>query len=106
MITIQLTKNELAAIRELLDNKIELTETKIAQAEATGTQSSYDAASNELGDLEELALAFADVSNFTPLNADGSVDTASQVDLNDASDEWTAALSDADAAIVNKINRS
>ena len=67
MITIQLTKNELAAIRELLDNKIELTETKIAQAEATGTQSSYDAASNELGDLEELALAFADVSNFTPM---------------------------------------
>ena len=56
--------------------------------------------------LESVGSAISKFGFIYPLNADGSVDTASQVDLNDASDEWTAALSDADAAIVNKINRS
>ena len=62
MITIQLTKTELAEIRELLDKAIEQTETQIHQAAASGTQASYNAASDEQGRLEELALAFADVS--------------------------------------------
>jgi len=41
-----------------------------------------------------------------PLNNNGSVDTFSGVELDDASDEWFTALSDADAAIVNKFKEA
>ena len=52
--------------------------------------------------LPSVGSAISDFGFIYPLKADGSVDTFDQVDLNDASDEWLSALSEADAVIVNK----
>jgi hypothetical protein len=56
--------------------------------------------------LESVGSAISDFGFIYPLHADGSVDTFDQVDVNDVSDEWTAALSEDDAAIVNKVSFS
>ena len=55
--------------------------------------------------LESVGSAISNFGFIYPLNADGSVDTASQVDLNDASDEWLASLSDVDYAIVRQYEK-
>jgi hypothetical protein len=41
-----------------------------------------------------------------PLNKDGVPNEVSGVELDDASDEWFSALSDADAALVNKFKEA
>ena len=72
----------------------------------TDMNASFEQKQTNFTPLESVGSAISAFGFIYPLNADGSVDTFDHVDLNDASDEWLAALSEADAAIVNEINRS
>tara|TARA_R110000824_G_scaffold304932_4_gene492708 strand:- start:1343 stop:1555 length:213 start_codon:yes stop_codon:yes gene_type:complete len=52
--------------------------------------------------LESVGSAISNFGFIYPLNADGSVDAACQIDVADASDEWLESLSKGDKAIVKK----
>jgi len=60
---------------------------------------------NKITKLQSVGSAISNFGFIYPLHADGSVDYSCQVDLDDASDEWIAALSKEDLAIVETKHR-
>jgi hypothetical protein len=57
-------------------------------------------------ELPSVGSALSNNGLVLPVHLDGSVDIPAGVELDDASDEWFAALSAADAAIVNKFKEA